>query len=93
MHMRSPSTAGAGWRSVVVPSDRFHWLLGVRVALAFVGPVAVAHLLGRWEHDAPIVAIAAMLVAIVGSGLPAGPTRRRYGPALVAALPAAALLS
>jgi hypothetical protein len=34
-----------------------------------------------------------MLVAIVGSGLPAGPTRRLYGPALVVALPAAALLA
>jgi hypothetical protein len=81
------------WRSVVTPNDRFHWLLGTRVALAFVGPVAVAHALGRWEHDAAVVAIAAMVVALVGGGLPAGQARRRYGVALVAALPAAALLT
>src|SRR5690349_20541976 len=91
--MTSSSTTAAGWRSVVVPTDRFHWLLGARVALAFVGPVAIAHVLGRWQHDAPVISIAAMLVALVGSGLPAGPVRRRYGPALVVALPAAALLA
>jgi hypothetical protein len=90
MHMNGSSTS---WRSVVVAADRFHWLLGIRVALAFVGPVIVAHVAGRWEQDAPIVAIAALLVALVGGALPAGRTRRRYGPALVAALPAAAVLA
>ena len=91
MHMEMMSRAKL--RAVVAPSDRFHWLLGTRVALAFVGPVAVAHVLGRWGHDAPIVAIAAMVVALIGGGLPAGRIRRRYGSALVAALPGAALLT
>lgn len=79
-------------RPVVAPTDRFHWLLGARVALAFVGPIAIAHLTGRWQAEAPLVSLAGLLVALVGGGLPAGPTRRRYGPALVAALPLAALL-
>jgi Fusaric acid resistance protein-like len=92
MHMQV-SSSDPRWRAVVAPADRFHWLLGARVALAFVGPVALAHITGRWERDAPLVAIAAMLVAVVGGGLPAGRARRRYGPAVVVAVPAAAVLT
>src|ERR1700752_4620359 len=93
MHMHEMSTWQRRWRPVAAPVDRFHWLLGTRVALAFAGPVAVAHIAGRWQRDAPIVALAALVVALVGTALPAGPTRRRYAPALVAALPAAAVLA
>jgi hypothetical protein len=92
MHMSAVSSTGGRLRPVVAPSDRFHWLLGVRVALAFVGPLAVAHVTGRWQAEAPIVSLAGLLVALVGGALPAGPTRRRYGPALVAALPLAAFV-
>ena len=80
------------WHPVVAPGGRFHWLLGARVALAFVGPFAVAHVTGRWQHTAPVVALAGLLVALVVGSLPAGPTRRCYGPAVVAAAPAAALV-
>jgi hypothetical protein len=80
------------WHPVTTRTDRFHWLLGARVAIAFVGPVAVAHVLGRGQRDAPLVALAGLLVSLVVGGLPAGPARRRHGPAVVVALPAAALL-
>src|SRR4051794_33896174 len=80
------------WHPVLAPAGRFHWLLGARVALAFVGPYILAHVTGRWQHEAPIVALAGLLVALVVGGLPAGPTRRRYGTAVVAAVPAAALV-
>jgi hypothetical protein len=80
------------WHPVTRRTDRFHWLLGARVAVAFVGPVAVAHVLGRGERDAPLLALAGLLVALVVGGLAAGSTRRRYGPGVVAAVPAAALV-
>jgi hypothetical protein len=80
------------WHPVTKRTGRFHWLLGARVAVAFVGPVAVAHVLGRGERDAPLLALAGLLVTPVVGGLPAGPTRRRYGPSVVAAVAAAALV-
>src|SRR6478735_6171647 len=92
IHMPNLSSPPTAWRPILVAADRFHWLLGARVALAFVGPLVVAHLAGRWQGDAAVVALAGLLVALVGGGLPAGPTRRTFGPLLVAAVPAAALL-
>ncbi len=92
MHMSGTSSIAQAWRPVVTRADRFHWLLGARVAVAFVGPVVVAHVTGRWQRDAPIVAIAALLVSLIGGALPPGRIRRTSAPLLVAALPVAALV-
>ncbi len=44
------------------------------------------------QRDAPIVAIAALLVSLIGGALPSWQIRRTYAPLLVAALPVAALV-
>ena len=72
--------------------DRFNWLLGTRVALAFGLPVAVAHAAGRAESDAAVIAFAGLLVALIAGSLPAGRVRRVHGPAVVAAVALASVL-
>lgn len=75
------------WHAVVRPIDRFNWLLGLRVATVFVGPMIVAHLGYVSLRDATIVALAGMLIALVASAIPPGPTRVPVGLALIAVLP------
>jgi hypothetical protein len=93
MHMqRSSSLVEPVRRALTVPVDRFDWLLGMRVSLAFVGPIAVAHVIGRGQADAGVIAFAGLLVSLVASGLPAGPIRRRQAPMILAAAPIVSLL-
>lgn len=75
------------WHVVTRRVDRFHWLLGLRGALAFAGPMVVAHLAGAPFADAAVMSLAGLLVALVGSSLPAGRSAALTGAGLVAVLP------
>lgn len=81
------------WHPLVQRAGRFHWVLGLRVALCFVGPIAVSHLAGRWAAETAIMALGAFLVSIFLAPFDRPRQQLGAGLALATVLPATVLVS
>lgn len=80
---------GRPWRSLLHARGSFDPVLGLRVALAWVGPMIVAHVAGQWNQPAALMGISGFLGTLVLGSLPSTRQLLRHGPGLALMLPLA----
>src|SRR5262245_8776404 len=74
------------WHPLVRTAEPAHWVLGLRVALAFTGPVVLAHLLGWDEIHPALMTVPGLLVTLLLAPLPRPRTAAAAGVALAATM-------